>query len=212
MSTALQNLWTPLAATPLLWLVVTLTAYVGGRALQRACGGSALASPVLIAIFLVAGVVLATGTSYHTYFSGAQFINFLLGPATIALAIGDENGGGPGVAFGSRQSRSDENLRRCFSRNEANRPPCADRRLDLGARQGGELTKRATDFRAWCSGRAIPTARPNQGDSLNTARPGINGPTLRALDGPNSNRKLSDRLAAPVLDYQERRPAHRWRC
>ena len=87
MSTALQNLWTPLAATPLLWLVVTLTAYVGGRALQRACGGSALASPVLIAIFLVAGVVLATGTSYHTYFSGAQFINFLLGPATIALAI-----------------------------------------------------------------------------------------------------------------------------
>ena len=87
MSTALQNLWTPLAATPLLWPVVTLTAYVGGRALQRACGGSALASPVLIAIFLVAGVVLATGTSYHTYFSGAQFINFLLGPATIALAI-----------------------------------------------------------------------------------------------------------------------------
>jgi putative effector of murein hydrolase len=84
---SLQHLWTPLATTPLLWLVVTLAAYVVGRAIQRACGGSAFASPVLIAIVLVAFVVLATGTSYKTYFAGAQFINFLLGPATIALAI-----------------------------------------------------------------------------------------------------------------------------
>ncbi len=55
--------------------------------MQRACKGSALVSPVLIAIILVATVVLATGTDYRTYFAGAQFINFLLGPATIALAI-----------------------------------------------------------------------------------------------------------------------------
>ena len=46
-----------------------------------------MASPVLIAIVLVAVVVLATRTSYKSYFAGAQFINFLLGPATIALAI-----------------------------------------------------------------------------------------------------------------------------
>jgi len=84
---SLQHLWTPLAATPLLWLAVTLGAYVIGRAVQRACNGSPFASPVLIAIALVACVLLATGTSYKTYFEGAQFINFLLGPATIALAI-----------------------------------------------------------------------------------------------------------------------------
>jgi len=83
----LEHLWTPLAATPLLWLVATLSAYAIGRAIQQACAGSALASPVLIAIAIAAAVVLATGTSYKTYFAGAQFINFLLGPATIALAM-----------------------------------------------------------------------------------------------------------------------------
>jgi putative effector of murein hydrolase len=87
MNHSFEHLWTPLAATPLLWLVVTLSAYAIGRAIQRACAGSALASPLLIAIALAAAVVLATGTSYKTYFAGAQFINFLLGPATIALAI-----------------------------------------------------------------------------------------------------------------------------
>jgi putative effector of murein hydrolase len=87
MNHSLQHLWVPLAATPLIWLAVTLASYVAGSAIQRACGGSALASPVLIAIVLVSTVVLATQTSYGTYFAGAQFINFLLGPATIALAI-----------------------------------------------------------------------------------------------------------------------------
>ncbi|WP_213774623.1 LrgB family protein [Bradyrhizobium sp. dw_78] len=87
MNRALQHLWTPLAATPLLWLALTVAAYVAGQMIQRAVRGSALASPVLIAIVLVACVVLATGTSYQTYFAGAQFINFLLGPATIALAV-----------------------------------------------------------------------------------------------------------------------------
>jgi putative effector of murein hydrolase len=87
MNNSVQHLWTPLATTPLLWLVVTLAAYVVGRVIQHACKGSAFASPVLIAIVLAAVVVLATRTSYKSYFAGAQFINFLLGPATIALAI-----------------------------------------------------------------------------------------------------------------------------
>ncbi|MBB5373362.1 LrgB family protein [Acidocella aromatica] len=84
---ALGNLWTPLAATPLVWLALTLAAFWLGRLVQRACKGAPAANPVLIAILLVAAVVLATRTSYASYFSGAQFINFLLGPATIALAV-----------------------------------------------------------------------------------------------------------------------------
>jgi putative effector of murein hydrolase len=87
MNNSVQHLWTPLATTPLLWLVVTLAAYVVGRVIQQACKGSALASPVLIAIVLAVVVVLVTRTSYKSYFAGAQFINFLLGPATIALAV-----------------------------------------------------------------------------------------------------------------------------
>jgi putative effector of murein hydrolase len=78
--------WSPLAASPLLWIVVTLGAYLIGRGVQKLCGGSALANPVLIAIVLTAAVVVASGVPYATYFSGAQFIHFLLGPATVALA------------------------------------------------------------------------------------------------------------------------------
>ncbi|HEX4741300.1 MAG TPA: LrgB family protein [Caulobacteraceae bacterium] len=82
----LAAVWSPLAPSPLLWIVVTLVAYLFGRRLQRLLGGSALANPVLIAIVLTAAAVLASGASYATYFAGAQFINFLLGPATVALA------------------------------------------------------------------------------------------------------------------------------
>jgi LrgB-like family len=83
----LHMIWTPLAPSPLLWLAVTLAAYLAGKQLQRACRGAAFASPVLIAIVIVAAVLLATGTPYATYFAGAQFIHFLLGPATVALAV-----------------------------------------------------------------------------------------------------------------------------
>jgi putative effector of murein hydrolase len=67
--------------------VLTLAAYLAAQWLQRRCGGTPLANPVLVAITAIAGVVLMTGTPYTTYFAGAQFINFLLGPATVALAV-----------------------------------------------------------------------------------------------------------------------------
>src|ERR1700739_1669868 len=83
----LHLLWTPWAPRRLLWLTVTLAAYLVGRQVQRLCRGAAFASPVLIAIVIVAGIVLATGTPYATYFAGARFSRFLLGPATVALAV-----------------------------------------------------------------------------------------------------------------------------
>ena len=46
-----------------------------------------LANPVLISVAILASLLLATGTPYQTYFDGAQFVHFLLGPATVALAI-----------------------------------------------------------------------------------------------------------------------------
>ena len=87
MSAVLHRLlWLP-PASSLPWLAATLAAYLIGRAVQRRCGGAAYASPVLIAIVLVAAVLVATGTPYASYFAGAWFIHFLLGPATVALAI-----------------------------------------------------------------------------------------------------------------------------
>jgi putative effector of murein hydrolase len=77
----------PLAPAPLLWLAATLGAYAAARKLRCLSGGMPYANPVLLAIIFVAALVLVTGTSYKTYFAGAQFINFLLGPATVALAV-----------------------------------------------------------------------------------------------------------------------------
>ena len=79
--------WVYLQAGPLLWLVLTLGAYSAAFALFQLSGGNPLLNPVAVAVALVVTVLLATGTDYDTYFGGAQFVHFLLGPATVALAI-----------------------------------------------------------------------------------------------------------------------------
>jgi predicted murein hydrolase (TIGR00659 family) len=81
------SIWVYLAATPLLWLTLTLIAWLVADAIASACGRHPLVNPVLIAIALVGGILVATGTPYDTYFQGAQFVHFLLGPATVAIAV-----------------------------------------------------------------------------------------------------------------------------
>jgi predicted murein hydrolase (TIGR00659 family) len=87
MDRLIVEIWVYLAASPLLWLTMTLVAYLAGQWLFRRSGGQALFNPVALAIALVVLLLLLTDTPYATYFSGAQFIHFLLGPATVALAI-----------------------------------------------------------------------------------------------------------------------------
>ncbi len=81
------DVWVYLAASPLLWLTLTLAAYIAAFALYRSSGFNPLVNPVAIAVVAVVGVLLATRTPYATYFEGAQFVHFLLGPATVALAV-----------------------------------------------------------------------------------------------------------------------------
>jgi predicted murein hydrolase (TIGR00659 family) len=80
-------LWVYLARTPLLWLTVTILAYCLCDQISAALKRTPLANPVLMSMCLVGLLVRGTGTPYGTYFDGAQFIHFLLGPATVALAI-----------------------------------------------------------------------------------------------------------------------------
>ena len=82
----LTQIWTYLAEEPLLWLTATLIAYSIGDAAFRASGRRAYVNPVLIAVTLLAVVLYSTATPYQTYFEGAQFVHFMLGPATVALA------------------------------------------------------------------------------------------------------------------------------
>jgi putative effector of murein hydrolase len=87
MEHVLLAVWQPLGLTPLPWLATTIAAYVLGQRVQLVCKGAPLANPVLIAILVVSALLEATGTPYARYFAGAQFIQFLLGPATVALAV-----------------------------------------------------------------------------------------------------------------------------
>lgn len=78
-----DKLW----GTPLLGVLVTLVAYELGRALQRRGGGHPLLNPVLLAsALLIAGLSLS-GTSYARYIGSARVLLWLLGPATVALAV-----------------------------------------------------------------------------------------------------------------------------
>lgn len=82
-----ESLWVYLAASPLLWLTMTVLIWIAAVALARKCRGHPLVNPVLLAVVLMVSVLEIGGIGYQTYFSGAQFIHFLLGPATVALGV-----------------------------------------------------------------------------------------------------------------------------
>ncbi|HEX5806730.1 MAG TPA: LrgB family protein [Macromonas sp.] len=83
----LQQIWVYLAASPLVGLSATLLAYLLALWLFRRCRQHPLTNPVLVAVALLVAFLSLSGTSYEHYFAGAQFVHFLLGPATVALAI-----------------------------------------------------------------------------------------------------------------------------
>ncbi len=83
----LFQIWVYLQTQPLLWLAVTLCVWELARAIDRRAGHHALSNPTVMSIFLIATLLLATHTSYRSYFTGGEYIQFLLGPATVALAV-----------------------------------------------------------------------------------------------------------------------------
>ncbi|MBD5801281.1 Inner membrane protein YohK [Azoarcus sp. Aa7] len=87
MNPALGEIWVYLSTTPLLGLTLTLLAYQGALWLYRRANHHPLLNPVMVAVTVLVLVLTLTGTPYQTYFDGAQFVHFLLGPATVALAI-----------------------------------------------------------------------------------------------------------------------------
>ena len=81
------ELWVYLSASPLFWLALTLAAYVVADRTAHRLKRHPLANPVVIAVALVIAALQISRTPFETYFEGAQFVHFLLGPATVALAI-----------------------------------------------------------------------------------------------------------------------------
>lgn len=80
------QLWVYLSATPLFGLTATIVTYVLAHTVYLRLGQAPWANPVLWTVLVLAVLLKLSGTPYPSYFSGAQFIHFLLGPAVVALA------------------------------------------------------------------------------------------------------------------------------
>jgi len=83
----LKDIWVYLSASPLLGLTITLVAYGLAYRLYLRSHSNPLANPVVTSVAMLIGLLLITDTSYNDYFEGGQFVHFLLGPATVALAV-----------------------------------------------------------------------------------------------------------------------------
>jgi predicted murein hydrolase (TIGR00659 family) len=80
------ELWVYLASTPLFGLTATLLVYLLALQVYVRLGQPPWANPVLWSVLVLAAGLTLGGVAYPTYFAGAQFIHFLLGPAVVALA------------------------------------------------------------------------------------------------------------------------------
>ena len=81
------SLWVYLSQRPLTWLTVTVTAYAIADRAALAAKRHPLVNPVVVAALLIIALLTLTETPLPIYFEGAQFVHFMLGPATVALAI-----------------------------------------------------------------------------------------------------------------------------
>jgi predicted murein hydrolase (TIGR00659 family) len=87
MSGRLGDIWVYLSTTPLLGLTITLVVYQAAYWIYRRARLHPLLNPVALSVAFLVALLVATKTPYATYFDGAQFVHFLLGPATVALAV-----------------------------------------------------------------------------------------------------------------------------
>jgi len=81
------HVWAYLQTQPLLGLTATLVVWELAVLIDIRAGHKAISNPTVVSIFILAVLLLASGTPYRAYFTGAQYVHFLLGPATVALAV-----------------------------------------------------------------------------------------------------------------------------
>lgn len=86
-SKSIIEIWVYLSGSPLLALTLTLAAYQTGLWFYQKMNQNPLANPLILTIFIITTALHFIGMSYDKYFQGAQFIHFLLGSATVSLAI-----------------------------------------------------------------------------------------------------------------------------
>lgn len=81
--TALSGVW----QSPYLGLLLTLMSFQAGLVLFKRSGSKPWLHPVLVSAASLCAVILLTDLSYERYFESAHFLNQILGPVIVALAI-----------------------------------------------------------------------------------------------------------------------------
>lgn len=76
-----------LETTPLTWLILTIASYKIGILIYERFNKFSLLQPIFTSYLVLISAVLLTDTSFEHYFESVQLIHFLLGPATVALAL-----------------------------------------------------------------------------------------------------------------------------
>jgi len=71
----------------LLWIAITIAIYALARLLQARLSGHALANTVITSAGAILALESLTRTSDDAYQAGGKFLLWILGPATVALAI-----------------------------------------------------------------------------------------------------------------------------
>lgn len=88
----ISEVWVYLSGDPLFALIITLATYQFGYLLYVRAKRHPLVNPVAISVILTCVIIDLLEMPYEKYFEGAQFVHFLLGTATVALAVPIYNG------------------------------------------------------------------------------------------------------------------------
>ncbi|WP_203566604.1 LrgB family protein [Aestuariimicrobium ganziense] len=87
MNERLDQTWAWLSTSPLLALALTVGTYWLAEKLWDRLGRRALLTPLLVTVVVIGVVLVVLRIDYATYAEGAKILTFLLGPATVALAL-----------------------------------------------------------------------------------------------------------------------------
>ncbi len=76
-----------IAESQLFGVLLTVGVFFLSLEINKWFKGTPLLHPVMLSMVIIIPLLLWTGIPYKTYFKGASIIHFLLGPATVALAV-----------------------------------------------------------------------------------------------------------------------------
>ncbi|MGB5794100.1 LrgB family protein [Poseidonibacter sp.] len=76
-----------ISTTPLVWLLLTLSAFKIGIIVYEKSNKNTLLQPIIVAYIIILCIIFLTNTQYEKYFESVKIINFFLGTATVSLAL-----------------------------------------------------------------------------------------------------------------------------